>query len=259
MTDDATEAFLRSIVTPRRRDQPRLAEPLRDIEPHRVPTPHGTVTAWRIGDGPATLLVHGWEDDNSLWAEMIATLVDRGHAVVAFDLPAHGFSDGESGLGFEAADAARAVAAALGPIEAVVAHSMGASAAALAVEEGLTVRCCVLIAPPSGRGDRWRRIAERTGVPIEVADRARAIYERRMGIDRVSRFDLFGVIAHLDADVLLVHSEDDEHMPVSGSIDLTAQCPNAQLLLASGPGHRQTARAVEATEGIVDFIERRRR
>jgi pimeloyl-ACP methyl ester carboxylesterase len=83
---------------------------------------------------------------------MIATLVDRGHAVVVFDLPAHGYSDGEWGLGFEAADAARAVAETLGPIEAIVAHSMGASAA------GLAVAGCrgALIAPLRG-GNRWRR------------------------------------------------------------------------------------------------------
>jgi pimeloyl-ACP methyl ester carboxylesterase len=119
VTDAATEEFLQAITTPRRREHPRLSETLRDVEVRHVATPHGTVAAWRIGDGPATLLVHGWEDDNSLWGPMIAALVGRGHAVVVFDLPAHGHSDGESGLGFEAADATRAVAELLAPIEAI--------------------------------------------------------------------------------------------------------------------------------------------
>jgi len=256
MTDEAAEAFFRTVAAPRRRDQPRLAEPLHDVAVHRVSTPYGTVAAWRLGRGPATLLVHGWEDDNSLWTEMIAALVGRGHAVVVFDLPAHGFSGGETGLGFEAADAARAVSAALGPIEAIVAHSMSGGAAALAVDEGLPVRCCVLIAPPAGGGDRWRRIAMRTGVAEDVADRARAMYESRVGVERVTSYDLGQVLARLDADVMIVHSEDDEHMPVRGSQELLAQCPNLQLLLVSGHTHRRTARAAEATAGIVDFIER---
>ena len=104
--------FLSAMTTPRRRRPPQLAEPLRDIDMRPVATPFGQVAAWRIGHGPASLLVHGWEDDNSLWSEQIRALQQCGHAVLVFDLPAHGFSEGESGLGWEAADAARAVAAA---------------------------------------------------------------------------------------------------------------------------------------------------
>ena len=64
-----------------------------------------------------------WEDDNSLWAPLIEALVERKRALVVFDLPAHGFSEGEWGLGPQAADGIAAVAAAMGPIDAVVAHS----------------------------------------------------------------------------------------------------------------------------------------
>ena len=69
------------------------------------------------------LLVHGWEDDNSLWTPLIDALIARDRALVVFDLPAHGYSEGEWGLGPQAADGIAAVAAALGPIDAVVAHS----------------------------------------------------------------------------------------------------------------------------------------
>jgi pimeloyl-ACP methyl ester carboxylesterase len=98
--------------------------------------PQGEIAAWRIGAGPAVLLVHGWEDDNSLWAPLIDTLVDRDRAVVVFDLPAHGFSEGEWGLGPQAADGVAAVVAAIGPIDAVVAHSFAAGGVILAIARG---------------------------------------------------------------------------------------------------------------------------
>jgi pimeloyl-ACP methyl ester carboxylesterase len=256
MSDEATEAFFRSVVTPRRREHPRLSETLRDVEARRVATQHGTVVAWRIGDGPATLLVHGWEDDNSLWGPMIAMLVDRGLAVVVFDLPAHGYSDGEWGLGFEAADAARAVAEALGPIQAIVAHSMGAAAAGLAVSEGLAVRGCVLIAPPLRGGNRWHRVAERTGVSIVTADQAAARYEARMGPERVAGFDLRALLPELATRVLVVHSADDERMPFRASHEVSAASANVELLAVTGLAHRATAQDPEVTSRIADFIER---
>ena len=56
---------------PKRRVRPRLARRLADAQDMEVDTPNGPVMAWRLGDGPATLLVHGWEADNALWSPMI--------------------------------------------------------------------------------------------------------------------------------------------------------------------------------------------
>lgn len=43
------------------------------------------VQAWRWGEGPAVLVVHGWEDDHHCFDAIIAALVKRGQAVVALD------------------------------------------------------------------------------------------------------------------------------------------------------------------------------
>ena len=74
---DAVQVFLRANVVPARRAEPRLADCLASVDRTLVPSPQGPVAAWRIGDGPAVLLVHGWEDDNSLWAPLIDALVVR--------------------------------------------------------------------------------------------------------------------------------------------------------------------------------------
>src|SRR5262245_65778348 len=116
------ERVLDRVLKPRRWGEPQLAEPLVGVVRHMVSTPHGAVAAWRVGEGPAVLLVHGWQDDSSLWAPLMTALLDAGRAVVAFDLLAHGFSEGDRGLTFELVDAAHAVVAELGPVGSVVAH-----------------------------------------------------------------------------------------------------------------------------------------
>ncbi|MFZ4603841.1 MAG: hypothetical protein ACOYM8_15465, partial [Caulobacterales bacterium] len=64
---DDVQAFLDATGKPRRRARPRMANALVDAE-HAIVE---GVATWRTGPGPAVLLVHGWEDDNSLWDPLI--------------------------------------------------------------------------------------------------------------------------------------------------------------------------------------------
>ena len=255
MSDDAAAEFLHAVVCPRRRDEPRLAPALAEVERHAVPTPHGGVAAWRLGEGPAVLLLHGWEDDHTLWAPLIDALCADGRAVVACDFPGHGFSDGEISYGAEWADTCHALAAVLGPVDAIVAHSASCGPSMMATTEGLHIDRAVLVAPPLRRGNRWQRVAERTGVSPEVAAEAQARYEARIGPARAA-FHLGDLLPRVDFDVLLVHSTDDERMPIAATEDAAAACPRAELLVISGANHRRTARDPQVVARIVDFVAR---
>ena len=223
---------------------------------HLVPSAQGTVAAWRVGDGPAVLLVHGWEDDNSLWAPLIDALVARGRSVVVFDLPGHGRSQGEWGLGAQAADGILAVCASLGPVDAAVSHSMSAGGVVIAVTEGLELQRCVFIAPPlrgGGRGERWRRYAERLGVSDVIAEAAQRLYEERVGPARAA-FDFRAALEQLDSELLFVHSRDDERNPYADSAVVVPRCRQAQLITVSGLTHRRTARDPEVVAHVAAFV-----
>ena len=253
------EAFLRVNVVPKRRAEPRLAPALGSVERHSVRGPQGEIAAWRIGTGPAVLLVHGWEDDNSLWAPLIDALVDRNRAVVVFDLPAHGFSEGEWGLGPQAADGVAAVVAAIGPIDAVVAHSFAAGGVILATSEGgLAVDRMVLIAPPLRAGNRWLRYAERLGVSEDVAFAAQAIYEERIGPAR-ALFDFRAELTDLDVDLLVIHSVDDERFPLAASQEVVPKCRRGELVVVDGLSHRKAARDPDVVARIAEFVNGARR
>ncbi len=247
MSDDEADRFLHAVVCPRRRDEPRLAAAFGDAEMHLVPTAHGRVAAWRLGDGPAALLLHGWEDDHSLWAPLI-------DALVACDFPGHGFSEGEISYGAEWADTCIVLAAALGPVDAIVAHSAGCGPSMMATTEGLVVDRAVLVAPPLRSGNRWQRVAARMGVPPDVAAEAQARYEARIGPDRAA-FHLGDLLPTVDIDVLLVHSTDDERMPVVATEAAAATCPRAELFIVGGANHRRTARDPDVVARIVDFLQ----
>lgn len=250
---DAVLAFFRANVVPRRHREPRLVDAFRDVEMQTVETRWGAIACWRLGDGPAVLLVHGFEDDSSLWSPLVDALAATGTAVVALDLPAHGYSGGEWGLGWEAADAIHAVASALGPIDAVVAHSFGCGAAAGAISEGLGVARAVLVAPPLRSTDRWQRYGERLGVGDDVVAAARRIYEDAIGRERTA-WRARDVLPALDVEMLVVHSRDDERNPFEDSTEIVPTCRRAQLLAVDGLTHRRTARDPHVIDAIVEFL-----
>lgn len=76
---------------------------------------------------PAIVLIHGAQNDHSVWALQSRYLAYHGHAVLAVDLPGHGRSTGPALTSVEAmADWILAVSAAAGVGRAVLAgHSMG--------------------------------------------------------------------------------------------------------------------------------------
>ncbi len=254
--DEMVQTLLDRATVPRRWREPQLAASLVGIDRVMVSTPHGAIAAWRTGSGPATALLHGWQDDSSLWEPLMVAFLERSIPFVAFDLPAHGFSEGDGGLVFEAADALHAVTSTLGPIRSVVAHSFASSAAALAVSEGHPATRLALIAPPlwPARASRFYRVAAQLGFPDEAAERARTIYRHSTTPGR-AEYDVRSQLAQLDVDLLLVSSLDDEQLAVDDARTAATNLRRGELFEVHGPGHRDTARHPDVIHRVVEFID----
>jgi pimeloyl-ACP methyl ester carboxylesterase len=251
--DDAVQEFLRAYAVPRRLREPRVSHRLSAVEPTVVPSRWGDLMAWRLGSGPAVLVVHGWEDDNSLWSPLIDELYQRERALVAFDLPGHGASGGDWGVSFEGTDAIVAVSDALGPIDAVVAHSAGCGMTVAAIGEGWAIERAALIAPPLAEGDRWARYAQKLGVTDEVALAAKDAYFAKHGQQRAVWHPRAGYAA-LDLPILVVQSRDDERNSVNDTLDVIPRNPHARLELVDGLTHRRTARDPAVIDLVADFV-----
>jgi pimeloyl-ACP methyl ester carboxylesterase len=251
--DWTVERFIETLVVPRRHREPRTAEALAGTAPTFVDTRWGPVASWRLGAGPATLLVHGFEDDHSVWSPLIDRLVDHELSLIALDLPAHGASGGSWGMGWEAADAIRAVAEALSPVNSLVAHSFGCGAAVGAMAEGLQLDRAVFIAPPLQSDNRWTRYARKLNVDLAIATAAARTYHEAVGAHR-SSWTARRAYPAVDADVLVVHSRTDERAPFDDAAEVVALCQRARLLAIDGPSHRRTAREPLVIEEIVSFL-----
>lgn len=196
------------------------------------------------GDGPAVLLAHGWGGCAGHWQHAVVALRAAGYRVVAFDALAHGGSDagargaGQSSL-VEMARSLLACAWHAGPIRAVVAHSLGGAAAALAIREGLPVDAAVLIGSPADMGNASARLAWRLGVSPDVLARAQRESERWLGMPW-SAFNVPDVGRHRAVPrTLVVHDRQDREVDWHDGAAIAGAWPGARLLTTEGLGHRR--------------------
>ncbi len=252
----------RLFTSPRRFERPErelavLADGRRFTVPVTLRSPRWDgrtveVAAWRWGFGPTVLLVHGWEGRGAQLGALVAPLVAAGMSVVAFDAPAHGDTPGSRLYLTDHADAVADVAAAVGPVHAVVAHSFGAAAVALArTRNGLHLPRHVMIAPNL------------------IVDTAVASFARTVGLDDADRLTLESNLAtssgvsvaslcleRLVGDLpgeslLVIHDHDDREIPFADGARVLEALPEARLVETVGLGHRRILRDATVIEEVV--------
>jgi pimeloyl-ACP methyl ester carboxylesterase len=241
-----------------RRD--RLTEPGRRF---RVEL-HGRTVAgevWGEGPGqrPVVYLVHGWGGWRGQLDAFVGPLVAAGCRVVAFDAPSHGDSDpGPEGPGrstlLELAGALTAVVADRGPAHAVIAHSLGATAAAYALDHGLEVQRMAFVAPMADPLPYTRVFAGRLGFGERTRSRLVARIERRVGTS-MAAFAVPAMAGRLAVPpLLLVHDRHDAETGWADGAAIARSWPGARLVSTSGLGHRRVLRDPAVVAEVTGFV-----
>jgi pimeloyl-ACP methyl ester carboxylesterase len=199
------------------------------------------------------LLVHGWGGRATQMRHFVAHLAAAGFRVVAYDQPAHGLSEGRlTGLP-DFADVLLAVARHHGNVHAVISHSLGGPAAAIALARGLPAARAVLISPPSDLVGYSRRFARWLALPERVRRSMQAAIEERFGV-RWSELEIARVAPLLRAEALVIHDRQDTQVPWKQGAALARHWPGARLMSTHGLGHGRILEDDAVARASVDFI-----
>jgi pimeloyl-ACP methyl ester carboxylesterase len=212
------------------------------------------IPTWRWGLGPTVLLVHGWEGRGSQLGAFVAPLVHAGLSVVTFDAPGHGNAPDHRLYLTDLADTIADVAAAVGPLHGIVAHSFGAAGVLLAgVRNDLRVLRNVLVSPNVIIDDAVFRFSRLVGLD----DDERALLEERIGEHTGLSIDtlrLDRLTADRDERLLVLHDREDREVGLHHGERLAALWPNAQLVITDGLGHRRILRDNAAIAAVVEHL-----
>jgi pimeloyl-ACP methyl ester carboxylesterase len=241
------------LTPPRHRAPAHETAALADARRTVVHVDAAPVTAWTWGHGPVVLLVHGWGGRGGQLAPFVGPLVANGCSVVTFDAPGHGASPAPRSSIVAFVHAIHAVARALGPVRGVIAHSIGTTAAARALYEGLDADAAVFIAPPADIALHAHAILDTLGFRRRARERMQARIEQRLGVAWAA-LDVRGYAAAMATPLLVVHDRDDAEVPWQDGAIVARAWTGATLVTTGGLGHRRILRDPGMVSGAAAFV-----
>lgn len=218
---------------------------------------------------PTVIVVHGWGSNRSRVLRYAEPLVDRGYAVLVFDVRCHGDSEkipAASAFMFRD-DVAAAVAYMRGRPEidsdriAVLGHSLGGFGALLALGDGMRVRAIVTDATPVRFETMLKAELARRRMPLfPLSSFIPAIWLLRAGISRsvYRKASLQDILVHNEQQeqvpVLMLHATKDDFIPSQDLVALAAQI-NVRHALVDIEGHSRSEQVPAFWEEVDSFLK----
>ncbi|MCP4745121.1 MAG: alpha/beta fold hydrolase [Desulfobacteraceae bacterium] len=213
-----------------------------------------TIRCWSWGTGPAILFVHGWNGRALQYGGFIRETISRGCRAIAFDAPAHGFSDGKTANYFEFSDAAEALLKQTGSaVKAIVGHSLGASAAINALYRRKQKIKTVLICPALKLEKMLLSAFRRYDISEKIYQRLIAQYENRYGYS-LNRHDPFKIIQTMRFPILVIHDQNDTSIAFEETRQAVIINDHISLFATQGLGHTRILKNARVIKLALDHI-----
>jgi pimeloyl-ACP methyl ester carboxylesterase len=208
--------------------------------------------------------MHGWAGYRGQLGAFVTPLTEAGFRVVALDAPGHGESGpGRYGRGRalmpDFIAALRAGIAHYGAPAGVVAHSLGASAVAIATLDGVPTNRLVLISPVANVMSGIDIFTQAAGVGPNVRARMPRRIERIAGLP-TSHFDIAVRAAEREelAPMLVIHDVSDKRVPFDNAVLVAAAWPDSRLESTEGLGHLRILSDPAVIDTAVSYLSRQR-
>ncbi len=202
---------------------------------------------------PYVLFAHGWSSHGTRIAPWVAPLREAGYAVVAFDQAGHGRSGGERTTLPDFACHLMAVARRFGPAAAVIGHSLGGAATAVAMARGLQAERAILIAPAADPLAAMERFSRFVWLGTGFAARLAAFFERQTRVP-VEELQAHRSAPRIGRPALVVHDLEDREVPWHEGERYARLWRGARLLSTRGFGHNRIADHPQVIADALRFL-----
>ncbi|MDQ8037658.1 MAG: alpha/beta fold hydrolase [Pedobacter sp.] len=214
------------------------------------------VSAW--GQGPSVVLAHGWSTYGAQLGSFVQPLVAAGFRVLLFDAPGHGGKARREFRLDQYADLTEAVLlhalAHGGSVHAVVGHSLGAVAGAMALRRQNLPAHFVALAPSANLKTVLQTFQHKLALDEKQMQRLRLSFTPFFGPGWSREFSLETHFTQLRGPVLLVHDSDDAEAPLANSHYLQGLRPDAQLMVTQELGHNRVLHDGAVVQAVTRFL-----
>src|SRR5436190_3603455 len=254
----AAEAALDLFRTPQRRAKKQPSAIFNEAEQLEFALENNSIHGYRWNRGAAEriLIIHGFESSIVNFEQYIRPLVKKGYEVLAFDAPAHGRSGGKTISAPLFAKMITTIYENYGPIHSFIAHSFGALALSLALEnithdENYKM---VLIAPAT----ETKTAIDQFFDLLQLKNAVRKEFDKlisELGGNPAEWYSVHRAVKNIKAEILWLHDEDDLQTPITDALKVKEEkLPNVTFIITKGLGHRRIYRDHKVMEKIIDFL-----
>jgi pimeloyl-ACP methyl ester carboxylesterase len=212
---------------------------------------------WNHPQKNKVMVLHGFSSAACKFERYIASLLDKGYEVLAFDAPAHGNSEGKTVNVVQYSDMIKKAISLYGPIDSFIAHSFGGLAISLTLEvlphdEHTKV---VFIAPATETTS-----AVKTAFEILQLHNSKVkeifnniIYE--LGGKPTEWYSIKRAMKNIKAKILWIHDEEDDVTPIADVLKVKEDNhPNIEFIFTKGLGHRKIYRDNAVRNAVINFL-----
>ena len=218
-----------------------------------------SIPVYLWGQGPLVVMMHGWSGSGVQFRRLIPGLVAAGYQVAAFDAPAHGSNPGKHTHLLEFSDSIIAIQQQIGPVDTVMAHSLGGMAALVAAQRGLSVRQMVLFGPHLDVQKMYQTYSDLLNLNPKLSSRFRHKIGQKMadilGVEDVwAVFTPANLLAQADYQGLLIYDQEDEEIPLEQFKTVEQHWQGCQILETEGLGHHRILKDEKVVESVLTFM-----
>lgn len=210
------------------------------------------VYRWQ-GDGPTVLLIHGWESNSYRWYRLIEDLKKKDYNILAFDGPAHGYTDGKIFNVPTYASYLELITQRYKPVY-HIGHSVGGLSCLFHyyIYRPEHIKKMVVLGAPSELSEIMKDYQAILGLSSRVMNALEELVKTDFGFS-FSAFSGAAFAKALDIPGLIIHDTYDEIAPVTASRAIHVQWPKSTFIETEGFGH--SLYQDDVREAILRFID----
>lgn len=203
------------------------------------------------------LLLHGFSSSCHKFEKYATALIEKNYRVLAFDAPAHGFSDGKMVNAVDYCNMIRKVVEEYGPVDAYIAHSFGGIAVSLALEHipHHEQTKLVLIAPATETSSAVDGALKVLQIRYPKVKQALNDHIYMVASQPTEWYSIRRAIKNIRASVLWLHDEEDDITPLSDALKVKEDNnANVAFIITKGLGHQRIYKDAAVKQRILDFL-----
>ncbi|MEO6538879.1 MAG: alpha/beta hydrolase [Ferruginibacter sp.] len=203
------------------------------------------------------LLLHGFSSYSYKFDQFVLPLLKKQYEVLAFDAPAHGYSEGKTINAVEYAEMIKKIISLFGPVQSFIAHSFGGIAVCLALEQlpHTENTKIVLIAPATETSSAIDGAFTMLGIKNNSLRKSFDEFIFNISGKPTEWYSVRRAIKNIKARVFWIHDEDDEVTPFADVKKVIEDnLPDVKFMITRGLGHSKIYRDATVKKAIIDFL-----